>query len=237
MWFWWGGNVAACVTVPWMNPCSCLHGDKQIASSFWKNKKIKIIHPNLAASLKKSDQQWNEWELNEMFFFFFLIKESKHWTLLCTFHYASHTKAQQRAVIDPSAAALGAHSDFTLIDYFTINSSWLQAREASWGMLLFHTHKNHNENTRYTNATSSCSQTPICSYTQDTVQCTNAHPHCDCNVDNLSNEEWQVAAVWKLSSVRLCGLHTASSDRAFAAEITPKVWMQFYLNFLFLNLV
>lgn len=41
------------------------------------------------------------------------------------------------------------------------------------------------------------------------THCRNAtRPHCYCKVDNLSNEGWQVAAVWRLSSVRRCSRST-----------------------------
>lgn len=67
-----------------------------------------------------------------------------------SFSYSGHTKArqqqQQQALIDLSAAALRAHWDFTLIDYFTINTHWLVAGGTGAGVcsaaLIMHSHFN-----------------------------------------------------------------------------------------------
>ncbi len=181
---------------------------------------------------------------------FFCSYQGKQ-TLLCTFQYAGHTKAQQQAVIDPPAAALRAHWDSALIDYFTINSSWLLAGETSWGAwrcsatatMHWVSHTDHNVHKIYKMQpvavlkhllSLSLSLSLTHTHTQNTLYNVQMHTHTDCNVDNLSNEGWQVAAVWKLSSVGLFGLAHGAVRYGFHCRNNYKcVNAVFHLNFPF----
>lgn len=205
--------------------CVCLQSDKQIAFEFMNNRKRINIISDLAACCRKwptTDKKY--WK--QMFFCSYRGKQ----TLLCTFHYAAHTKAQQQAVIDLYVAALRAHWDSTLIDFFTINSSWLPAREAIAGVsgaaLLLRSSANagHNEHKIY-----KCNQLLLSDTHTHPLYNVQMHTHTQCNVDNLSNEGWQVAAAWKLSSVRLWGLHTGTLTTNVGIEVS-------HLNFHFFSI-
>lgn len=105
--------------------------DTNNAFQFQNNKGgrgLLTITPRVANILQKNErQQWTKMlrEIEK----FCSYQKSKH----CCAHSikASHTKAQQQAAIDPSAAVWRADWDSTLIDHFTINSSWLLVGETS----------------------------------------------------------------------------------------------------------
>lgn len=60
-------------------------------------------------------------------------------------------------------------------------------------------------------------------HTQNTLYNVQMHTHANCNVDNLSNEGWQVAAVWKLSSVGLFALARGAARYGFQCRNTANV--------------
>lgn len=119
---------------------------------------------------------------------------------------------------------------------------WLEKRAgvSAAALLLLRSrtqfHTQTTMNTRCTNATSCCSQTPFLSH-QHTHEHTNTlynvqmHNYTHCNVDNLSNEGWQVAAAGKLSTVGPCGL----ARRARRYDDYKWANAVFHLNFLFLQ--
>lgn len=122
MWFWWGGNVV----VSRMNACVRLHSGKRIAFEFINNNS-RAERRSCRESFRKTTG-----DIKRCSFFFslslFLFLSGK----ANTAHPGRHTEARRKAAIDASAAALRASRDFTLIDYFAVDGSWL----ASWRNLL-----------------------------------------------------------------------------------------------------
>lgn len=172
----------------------------------------------LATSCSKTTN--NEYQFCKRFSLYLFIKESKHCTLPCTFHYAGHTKAQQRAVIDPSTAALRAHWDFTLIDYFTIRRRWLLAGEASCGIWRCCASAIvHSVFTHWPQWIQDIQMQPVAlkKLTFVLTQCTNTHPHCDCMyIISLRG----MAGCCCIEAVRQYDLHTGPWDMNFSVEIT-----------------
>lgn len=108
MWFWWGGNVRACISDTGKNACNCLQRND-----------FHIHKSHFCKSCGTSEYQEQHCTL----------KHCTHSIMLVTQRLGSSGSTLQQQ-------HLGAHWDFTLIDYFAINSSWLLAGETSWLLLL-----------------------------------------------------------------------------------------------------